>query len=70
MFKRNEGTVDRVIRAVAGLVLIWLGLWPLHGLQAAAWGIVVGVVGLILVVTGITGFCLIYRLLGISTAKE
>jgi len=70
MFKRNEGTVDRVIRAVAGLVLIWLGLWPLNGLQAATWGIVVGVVGLILVVTGITGFCLIYRLLGISTAKE
>lgn len=68
--KPNESTIDRIIRVVLGLLLIWLGLWPLSGLQGGALGIIVGVVGLILLVTAITGFCLIYRLLGISTRKE
>jgi uncharacterized membrane protein HdeD (DUF308 family) len=68
--KPNEGTVDRIIRAVLGAALLWAGLWLLNGLQAATLGIVVAVVGLILLFTALTGFCLIYRVLGISTRKE
>lgn len=70
MFQQNEGTVDRIVRAVLGLILLWAGLWPLGGLQAAVLGIIVALVGFILVVTAITGFCLIYRILGISTLKK
>lgn len=70
MFARNEGTVDRIVRAVVGVILLWAGLWPLAGLQAAVLGIIVALIGLILVITAITGFCLIYRLLGISTLKK
>jgi len=70
MFTPNEGTVDRIVRAVVGVVLIWAGLWPLAGLQAAVLGIIVALIGLILVITAITGFCLVYRLLGISTLKK
>ncbi len=68
--KPNEGTVDRIIRLAIGLVLIWAGLWPLNGLQAVVGGIVVAVIGLILVITGITGYCALYSLLGISTRQE
>ncbi|MGC8837894.1 MAG: YgaP family membrane protein [Anaerolineae bacterium] len=65
----NEGTVDRIVRLVLGAVLLWAGLWPLGGLRGAAWGIVAAVIGLILLFTAATGFCLIYRILGISTRK-
>ncbi len=70
MFARNESMVDRIVRAVVGVILLWAGLWPLAGLQAAVLGIIVALIGLILVITAITGFCLIYRLLGISTLKK
>lgn len=66
----NEGTVDRIIRLVLGVVLVWAGLWPLGGLGGAAWGIVLAVIGLVLLVTAATGFCLIYRILGISTRRQ
>lgn len=58
------------MRVVVGLVLLWAGLWPLGGLQAAVLGIIVALVGLVLVMTAITGICLIYSILGISTLKK
>ena len=70
MFQRNEGPVDRTIRIVLGVVLLLVGLWLLNGLGGAAGGIIVAVIGAILLITGITGFCGLYRLLGISTLKK
>ncbi len=70
MFQRNEGPVDRTIRVVLGVLLLVVGLWLLNGLGGAAGGIVVAVIGAILLITGITGFCGLYRLLGISTLKK
>lgn len=67
---RNEGLVDRIIRAVLAVILLVLGLGPLGALRGAALGIVVAVVGLILAFTAATGFCLLYKLLGISTTGE
>jgi hypothetical protein len=65
--ERNEGTVDRIIRAVLAVIFLVVGLGPLRGLQGAVLGIIVAVVGLILAFTAATGFCLIYKLLGVST---
>ncbi|MGQ9466904.1 MAG: YgaP family membrane protein [Anaerolineae bacterium] len=65
--KRNEGTTDRIIRAILAVIFLVVGLGPLRALQGAVLGIIVAVVGLILAFTAITGFCLIYQLLGIST---
>jgi uncharacterized membrane protein HdeD (DUF308 family) len=70
MFQRNEGPVDRTVRIVLGVLLLLVGLWLLNGLGGAAGGIIVAVIGAILLITGITGFCGIYRLLGISTLKK
>jgi fatty acid desaturase len=56
---KNEGTVDRVIRTVIGLVLISL---VFVGPQTA-WGWV----GLVPLVTGIVGFCPLYKVLGLNT---
>ena len=61
----NENTTDRVLRVILGLVLIAVAVFGLQ--NVLAW--VVGIVGGILLLTGLTGFCLLYKLFGVSTKK-
>jgi hypothetical protein len=70
MFTRNESNVDRIIRGVVGVVLLWLSIGPLKAFAGSAWGIIVLVVAVIALFTAVTGFCAIYRLLGLSTAQK
>lgn len=56
---KNVGTIDRVLRIVAGLILIAL---VFVGPQTP-WGWV----GLIPIATALIGWCPAYRLLGMST---
>lgn len=58
---KNEGTIDRALRVVLGLVvlsLVFVG-------PKTAWGWV----GLVPVVTGLVGFCPLYSILGINTCS-
>ena len=56
---KNEGTVDRAIRVAAGLGLLSL---TVVGPQT-----LLGLFGLLPLVTGLVGSCPLYRALGIST---
>ena len=56
--KTNTGTVDRVIRAVAGVGLI---AWALNGGPVWAW------IGIVPLATAVIGFCPAYALFGLST---
>ena len=56
---RNEGSIDRVLRIVAGLVLIGLTLNGTIGM----WGWI----GVVTLLTGVIGWCLVYTVLGIKT---
>jgi hypothetical protein len=56
---RNEGTIDRALRVILGLVLIAL---VFVGPQTA-WGWI----GIVPLVTGLVGFCPLYRVLGMNT---
>jgi hypothetical protein len=74
--QKNVGNTDRLVRLVVGGVLAVVGLAQLGGvisLAAGTLGLAVGVVavlvGLVLVGTGYTQACLLYRPLGINTAK-
>jgi len=60
----NAGTLDRSIRAIAGVLLVaaWLLGW-LTGTLA----VVLGVVGVVLLFTAAVGFCPLYRMLGMNT---
>lgn len=60
---QNEGEIDRIARVVIGTILIMIGISVLSDL----WQVMVFIVGGVLVVTGFTGFCLLYKLFGIST---
>ena len=64
--KRNESNLDRIIRAILGVVLLVVGIWG--GLQGAL-PVVLIVIGAVLLFTAITGFCLIYRIFNYSTKK-
>jgi hypothetical protein len=68
MFKnlQNESQMDRVIRFVLGIVLAVLGYTMFTGLIQ----IVMYVVAFVALFTSVTGFCLIYKIFGISTLKK
>lgn len=57
--KTNEGTLDRSLRVIVGLVLIGLAATGTVGL----WGYI----GVIPLVTGAVGMCPLYSLLGINS---
>ena len=57
--QKNEGTVDRALRVVAGLGLIALAATGTVG----AWGWI----GVVLLATGVIGWCPAYTMLGIKT---
>jgi hypothetical protein len=56
---KNEGTIDRALRVIAGLVLLSL---VFVGPQTM-WGLI----GIVPLVTGLIGVCPVYSLLGIRT---
>jgi type IV secretory pathway TrbD component len=58
--KANVGGVDRVIRIVAGLIIIVLGV-----VFKSWWGLI----GLLPLATALINFCPLYTLIGISTRK-
>ncbi len=60
--KANAGTIDRVVRATAGIALIGLTLAGMIGV----WGWI----GVIPLATSVMGFCPAYTLLGVNTCKK
>jgi hypothetical protein len=54
----NEGTIDRVLRVVAGVAIIG---W---GFVAHNW---LGAIGAVPLLTGLIGWCPLYAILGINT---
>jgi hypothetical protein len=55
----NEATLDRIIRVVIGIALL--------SLTVAGPKTMIGLVGIVPIVTGLVGFCPLYRLMGVST---
>ena len=59
--KTNEGGIDRIVRILAGLVLIGLAYTGTVGM----WGYI----GLVPLATGLIGWCPAYTLLGLNTCS-
>lgn len=60
--KSNVGGIDRILRIVAGALLVLLAASG----QVGAWGWI----GLLPLATGLVGWCPPYGLLGINTCKN
>lgn len=66
MNKHNVGRLDRVVRFISAAVIALVGLFWVSG-----WvGIVMVAIALLLLVTGVVGFCPAYVPFGISTCDE
>lgn len=65
MLQVNEGGLDRTIRILLGATLAWLGY--ASGVVSGSLATVTLVVGIVLMITGVTGFCGLYKVLGINT---
>ncbi len=68
VFTHNEGKIERIIRLAIGLVLIAIAVTAMSGMGIWMW--VAGVVGLMMLVTGATGICPLYTVIGRVTHKE
>ena len=71
----NEGTWDRVIRVAVGVALGYVAwsTWPTEASLLSRTGVVSFVslvIGTIAFVTGVVGWCALYRIFGISTNKR
>lgn len=53
-------TAGRILRAVAGLILLYVG-WVVMG---GTWGIIVALVGLVMLAAGVFDFCVFAPLFG------
>lgn len=63
MFAKNEGPIDRGIRAALGIAALVAAFTLLSGI----WQIIAGVVAFMLLVTAAVGVCPLYSVLGINT---
>jgi len=61
MPSHNESAIDRAARVVLGIVLLMLVFVG----PKTMWGLL----GLVPLLTGVVGFCPLYRLLGLNTCK-
>ncbi len=57
--EKNEGTVDRAIRVILGLVLLSLVFVGPKSM--------LGLIGIIPLITGLVGFCPLYKVVGLNT---
>ena len=66
----NIGSIDRIVRIIAGVALVVLAFVPALPLAASPvlqWGAVL--VGFVLVMTALVRFCPLYALFRLSTRK-
>lgn len=66
MLKRNEGILDRLLRVLLAEIFFILAWFWLGGIAQ----VVFYVLGFMMIVTAIVGFCSLYKIFGINTNKN
>ena len=68
----NVGSTDRLIRLIAGIILLIIAVPSLAGMAfigLGGWAWLVGLIGVGLVASGLLNFCPAYTLIGVNTCK-
>lgn len=63
---QNEGETDRLVRAILGALLLLVGF----SVGLGVWQLILYVLGGLMLLTSLTGFCLIYKLFDFTTNKK
>lgn len=64
---KNIGSIDRVIRFVGGVILLYLGYAVISN---GVLQFVFSALGVIAVLESFTGYCGLYKMLGINTNRQ
>jgi len=62
--EKNMATWDRVVRIILAVIFIALAIS-----KGGAWWIL-GIIGIIFIITSVVGFCPLYKIVGFKTLKE
>lgn len=65
--KKNMGLTDRIIRI--GIVLV-IGMLYLDDIISGVLALVLGILALVFLLTSLVGFCPLYTLFGINSARR
>jgi hypothetical protein len=68
--RRNMGTVDRLIRTITGLAMIYFGFIDQSVIGNSTIAVIVGIFGIISIAFAYIAFCPIYTLGNVSTATK
>ena len=68
--RKNMGQIDRLIRVMTGLAMMYLGFINQEVIGDLTINIIVGIFGIISIAFAYISFCPIYTLGNISTAKK
>ncbi len=60
---KNVGTIDKIVRVIVGILAL-VGAFLVSGTVLK---VILGIVAILMFFTAITGYCGLYRVLGIST---
>ena len=67
----NVGTLDRLIRGLLGVVLLWLAFFSgLPLFEAGLWRYGAALIGAVMLIVAVTRVCPIYALFGIRTCAR
>lgn len=67
--KQNEGTADRILRLVMGIIFLIVAFLVLDAAAVTGGGIALAAIGAVLLITAATGSCAGYKLFNYSTKK-
>ncbi len=67
----NVGTIDRILRAALGLVLLYLALFSgLPAFEAPVWKYLAAIVGVVMLVVAAVRVCPVYSIVGVRTCAR
>ena len=68
--KKNVGLVDRILRLTAGLMMIYFGFINTTAIVDQVAAILLGVLGIIFLLTAVFSMCPFYNLIGLNTSSN
>ena len=68
--KANENGIDRAIRFILGASILIASFVWLDASAGSITGVIAAIIGAVLLITGLVGFCPAYRLVGLSTCPK
>jgi len=68
--KKNVGMIDRLLRFLLAIFLIWLGLFQLDGIHGSVIGILIAACSFLPLVMATTASCFVFRWFNIHSLSK